>query len=122
MCVTVCPDQSCLVDPVAHGLWCNTQEVDLRAIVGGEMPGRLGAPSQPEQRKHEGGRSIRGQAAEPGNGCLQVACVVSRSGAPSHAPVAHASTTCLWCGQAGSTFFAPLARALASIVVTAFCP
>ena len=49
---TVRPHQGYLVDPEAHGLRRDTEEVELRAIVGGKVPGGLGAPTKPQQSEH----------------------------------------------------------------------
>ena len=61
----------------AHRLWRNRQEVDPLAVVGCEVPGRLCAPTQPQESEHEGGGGVRSaapgspEAAEPGNGASQ---------------------------------------------------
>ena len=57
--------KGCLVRPITQSLGRHCQEVDLRATVGSEMPGRLGAPSQPKEREHKGGHCIRGAAPRP---------------------------------------------------------
>ena len=86
------PQEGSLVHPETHRLRRHRQEVDLRAIVGGEVPRRLRAPVQPQVREHESGRRVGGAAPRP----LEVAepghlhCVEVWRAFPSQA-----STTCL---------------------------
>ena len=96
--VQSCRTTSVKPDPPRNRLRRHSQEVDLRAIVSGEMLCRLRAPAQPQQREHGSCRTGRA-APRPLEVSLDTdprsaACIVSRSGVPSQTPVAQASTTC----------------------------